>query len=609
METNKKKMSLFDMWHFVIFQTKAFKITRVAIILSAIFGAAITYVNYIMYSKVLSRVMEGKFDEAIRTAIILSILVCVTSLTFHISKNIFDHYALPSQLEIKRRTVFKIYSMQYDKVSKRESLDALRNIKFGEMGMGGVFYQLNDISDFFREIVSVIYAFIFMVILFLRADFSKENLGYTLVFAGILAAAFVLVLYMNRILTDRLGKAATKMNKENERVNALGRYLFELLYSDNSLKDIRIYGMQKYLLKKLEVLYRSGEAFSKHGIFSGRIVGCQAFLLQVFSGITYSFIAVQALNGAIPVADIIMYGGAIITLNTSIQSLIVNKIYIDYRNEFLKGYENYINSPDMDYDGTLPVEKRDDNNYSIEFKNVWFRYDESEDYVLKDFSLKFNIGEKLAIVGLNGAGKTTIVKLLCRLYNPEKGEILLNGININKYDYDEYVSIFSVVFQDYSLFNFPLDENVAGSEDVDKERFESAIEKVGLSERIRTLPDGARTLLGHENGDGVSLSGGEGQKLAIARALYKDAPFIILDEPTAALDPIAESEIYENFDGLINNKTAIYISHRMSSCKFCDRIVVVGNGGILEEGSHMSLIERAGVYANLYNSQAEYYVG
>ena len=270
--------------------------------------------------------------------------------------------------------------------------------------------------------------------------------------------------------------------------------------------------------------------------------------------------------------------------------------------------EAFIKRPNMHYDGTLPIEKRDDKRYELSFYNVSFKYPGSDKYILKDINMNFNIGEKLALVGLNGAGKTTLIKLLLRLYEPTEGEIRLNGIDIGKYDYDEYVQIFSVVFQDFGIFDFPLDENIAASEDVDSARVKKVIDQVGLTELVNSLPDKERTLLYHENGDGVALSGGEAQKVAIARALYKDAPFVILDEPTAALDPIAEAEIYENFDTLVGDKTAIYISHRMSSCKFCDRIVVINNGRIEEEGSHDSLMDKNGLYAKMYNTQANYYV-
>ena len=212
------------------------------------------------------------------------------------------------------------------------------------------------------------------------------------------------------------------------------------------------------------------------------------------------------------------------------------------------------------------------------------------------------------IVGMNGAGKTTIVKLLCRLYEPTEGEILLNGINIKKYDYAEYTRIFSVVFQDFALFSFELDENIAGSNQVDEDKLNTVLQRIDMKDRVNSFRDKTHSLLFKDTGDGVNVSGGEAQKLAIARALYKDAPFVILDEPTAALDPISEAEIYENFNTLVENKTTLYISHRMSSCKFCDRIVVMNQGEIAEEGTHEELLNNQKLYAKLWDAQAKYYM-
>ena len=224
---------------------------------------------------------------------------------------------------------------------------------------------------------------------------------------------------------------------------------------------------------------------------------------------------------------------------------------------------------------------------------------------IKGISFEVNQGEVIALIGANGAGKTTLIKLLCRLYEPTSGYITLNGIDIRKYSYKEYTQAFSVVFQDFHLFSLPLDENIAAGTEIDEAALQSSLAKVGLTECVHRLPQGTHTRLYNNNGTGVDLSGGEAQRTAIARALYKDAPFVILDEPTAALDPIAEAEIYEQFSQMISGKTAVYISHRMSSCKFCDRIVVLDHGRIIERGSHEKLIAERGTYYQLYTGAFE----
>lgn len=242
----------------------------------------------------------------------------------------------------------------------------------------------------------------------------------------------------------------------------------------------------------------------------------------------------------------------------------------------------------------------------IEFKNVSFAYPDSEKSVLKNLNLTLRQGERLAVVGKNGSGKTTFVKLLCRLYDPVEGEILFNGKNIKEYDYKEYLNLFSVVFQDFKLLALPLAQNISGGEAYDKLKVLEVLKNTGLD--LSKFKNAEETYL-YKNFDdeGVNISGGEGQKIAIARALYKDAPLIILDEPTAALDPIAEAEIYSKFDGLVKNKTSLYISHRLSSCKFCSHILVFDEGRIVQEGSHEELLAEDGLYSKLWNAQAQYY--
>ncbi|MDE7288815.1 MAG: ABC transporter ATP-binding protein/permease [Oscillospiraceae bacterium] len=269
---------------------------------------------------------------------------------------------------------------------------------------------------------------------------------------------------------------------------------------------------------------------------------------------------------------------------------------------------DFLDIPDNKYKGTIPTEKRKDNEYEFEFRHVWFRYPGSEQFVLRDINLKWRIGEKMALVGRNGCGKSTLVKLLCRLYDPTRGEITLNGVDIRKYNYEEYMGLFAVVFQDSKLFSFSVAENVAASTEFDPERVEDCVRRSGLSERLDSMPDGINTYLYKDFDEhGVEISGGEAQKICLARAIYKGSPFIVLDEPTAALDPISEHDIYTKFNGIVGTRTAIYISHRLSSCRFCDEITVMDNGKIVERGSHDDLITAGGNYSKLWSAQAEYY--
>ena len=262
------------------------------------------------------------------------------------------------------------------------------------------------------------------------------------------------------------------------------------------------------------------------------------------------------------------------------------------------------------YQGSLTIEKKGNYKNEIEFCKVSFKYPNVDTYVLKNVSLKFTMGERLAIVGENGSGKTTFIKLLCRLYDPTEGAILLNGIDIRKYDYREYMDIFSVVFQDFRLLSLKLGENVATSADYDEVRVHGCLEGAGFGKRLATLDAGLDTMLYKDFDDsGIDVSGGEEQKIALARALHKDATFIILDEPTAALDPIAEYEVYNRMNEITEGKTAIFISHRLSSCRFCQDIVVFHEGKLIQQGSHDTLVEDVhGKYHELWHAQAQYYV-
>ncbi|MBD5093814.1 MAG: ABC transporter ATP-binding protein [Subdoligranulum sp.] len=324
--------------------------------------------------------------------------------------------------------------------------------------------------------------------------------------------------------------------------------------------------------------------------------------------LAYAFVGLKAMAGLITVGTVSMQVGAITAFAGAVSQGVEMLGRLDLHRRYMKEFADFLDTPSEKYNGTLPVEKRDDGDYDLEFRDVSFRYPNQEQWSLRHISCRLPKGRKLAVVGPNGAGKTTFIKLLCRLYDPTEGEILLNGIDIRKYDYGEYLSLMSVVFQDFKLFSMKLGENVAASVDYDPQRVWECLEKAGLRQRVEGMAEGLETGLYQQKEDGVELSGGEGQKLAIARALYKDAPIVILDEPTAALDPVSEYEIYNRFGQMVEGKTSIYISHRMSSCRFCDLVFVFDGGAITQTGTHEELLAREeGLYARLWQAQAQYY--
>ena len=335
-------------------------------------------------------------------------------------------------------------------------------------------------------------------------------------------------------------------------------------------------------------------------------------------GFSYCFLGILAIRGKISIAEFVMCITAIETFTNGCLLPVINHFQqLMMKCNFMNAFIEFMNLEEEEKEGSDKIRKEDVEE--ICFRHVSFRYPGAREYILQDVDLTIRKGERLSIVGLNGAGKSTLVKLLCRLYDVTEGEIRINGKNIKEYAYSDYVRILSVVFQDFKLFGYTLDENIcigksdAGVMDTsqeEKHKLQKIYETSGIREWVENLERHGDTILCKDfDTEGVEPSGGQAEKVAIARALYRDAPVIILDEPTAALDPAAEYEIYHRFHELVRGKTAIYISHRLSSCKFCDRIIVLGDKTIKEAGSHDELMERDGLYAQMFRTQAQWYVG
>ena len=377
-------------------------------------------------------------------------------------------------------------------------------------------------------------------------------------------------------------------------------------------KDIRIYGMQNRLSERLAGYQKERFAWTKKvskRSLAGDGVGAVLTLLR--DGAAYAMLLAMVFQNEIGAGDFVFYFGMITGFSQwlngiggKINDIVCKSIRIGYYREYFEIEENF------NHGKGCPLPTKDELPVEVELNNVSYQYASAEEtYALKNISLKINKGEKLAIVGANGAGKTTLVKLLCGFYYPTEGKITLNGTNITKYNVEEYYTLFSAVFQDMYLLPITIAEFISSSdESIDREKVEYALKLAGLEEKINSLPNGidSRLMKGVFE-DSIDLSGGEKQKLMLARALYKDAPVIILDEPTAALDPIAEHELYLKYHALTANKTSVYISHRLASTRFCDRIIYLEQGEIVECGTHDELMQRGGKYAQMYELQSHYY--
>lgn len=382
---------------------------------------------------------------------------------------------------------------------------------------------------------------------------------------------------------------------------------------DKAAKDIRLFEQKKLIYKLMEKnMDKEWELADKRRFKQAKSFGIRGALAQAVGCLAYLIVGARALAGIFGIGSVVQYVGAIMKLSEGIRVLIYALQHITMQGPHCQEYLDFIGEGEdkkkycHEQDGQRLMQIPED--YTIEFEHVSFRYPGSEEWVLKDINITLKKGEHFAVVGMNGSGKTTFIKLLCRLYEPEQGRILLNGTDIREFCYEDYQKMFAVVFQDFQIFALPLGENVAASMHYDENRVRACLEQAGAGEFVSGLSKGLEQPLYTVEADGVNISGGEAQKIALARALYKNAPFVILDEPTAALDPIAEAEIYAGFQGMVQSKGALYISHRLSSCRFCDTIAVFHEGRLVQIGTHEELLTAEdGKYYELWQAQAQYY--
>ena len=575
---------------------------------SAFAAATLPYLSLFFSARILNLLLAKSYRACLYTVVVFLLTQYGLGLFEKICRQYLDGQKELCLARTEQKITAKALELEFEKFEKTETMDAIRRTNVSSMGSGNVGDQLIVIHTLITSLLSVLYALFFLLRLFLLSDSSRNNF-FTSSFSML---ALLLLCGVQLALSSRINRRSTQkkieLNQGNDHSNSVANYLVNVMLEERRADDIRIGHLDHFLDvqfgKAMEHFLPMYLDFAR---FSAITDGKNALLSLLSNFAAYLVIGARALYGVLPIGDVLLYAGSVTRAMSDLQTFLATGSEFDYINSYLSTYEDFIAQPSMAYDGTLPIEKRDDGQYEFAFHDVSFSYPGANIPVLEHVTLSFAVGEKTALVGRNGAGKTTLIKLLCRLYEPTSGYITLNGIDIRKYSYKEYTQAFSVVFQDFHLFSLPLDENIAAGTEIDEAALQSSLAKVGLTDRVQQLPQGVRTRLYNNNGSGVDLSGGEAQRTAIARALYKDAPFVILDEPTAALDPIAEAEIYEQFSQMTAGKTAVYSSHRMSSCKFCDRIIVLDHGRIAEDGTHDTLLANHGIYANLYETQAQYY--
>ncbi len=466
------------------------------------------------------------------------------------------------------------------------------------------------LREFVTGVSTLVCAFIILAPL-IRIGFTKTGEGFVhspwffIVLILFLAISVVIILQ----LSNKTSRIWFSSMERYGKLNRLFRCYRDILSNYNSGKEVRLYKEQDLIEKEAtEALLTKGETILYETSQQSAAASSYIAIIGALVGFgVYVFIGVKGLLGLFTIEALVRYTGAFMQIISGITSIAMT---LGKSAEILPNLEYFFRIVEAESNMQYGTKEINLEKVEIEFRHVWFRYPGAKDYTLKDISLKIAKGERLAVVGRNGSGKTTFIKLLCRLYDPDQGEILVNGVDLRTLSKACCMRLFSVVFQDFKLFSLSVQENMTAGETPDTPRLRQCLAEADVLERVKRMAQAENTSLYKDiDKEGVEVSGGEAQKLALARALYKDAPIVVLDEPTAALDPVAEHRIYQQFNAFVEGKTAIYISHRLSSCRFCDTIAVFRKGELVQCGTHDALLkEETGEYKKLWDAQAKYYL-
>ncbi|KAB3530271.1 ABC transporter ATP-binding protein [Alkaliphilus serpentinus] len=583
------------MLYFLGLTNRVSKIYIPTLLFSSLFKSAAPFINIILPKFIIDELMGQQRTEVFVQLIALIIL---GNFIFNIINKWFEMrvQVVNEELIYGLDLVIseKIADMDFQNIEDPEILNLRERALFAIYNEGAIWRLVENLAVMVSSTISII---------------GLTALILTL--NGILIFVVLAIVALNSKIFMKVQKLRYEAGQKNIPGNRAFGY-FGTLTSDFSLgKDIRLYNIAPVITSKVQnFTSQVVRVNTQHFRTEGKLNGLSAINLQFQLIIVYGYLTYRVFKGTMEIGSFTMYASATNSFCTSISTFVNTFIEVNQLCRYLELFMQFEQIENKSKAGTRAIELSE--RYVIEFKGVSFKYPRKEEYALKDVSIVINQGEKLSVVGLNGAGKTTFIKLLTRLYEPTEGEILINGININEYKYDEYMKILSVVFQDYKLLAFTIKENIAleNADAVSDDEILKILKEAGLEKDLAKLERGIHTPIYKQfDKTGIEFSGGQSQKLAIGRALFKNSPIVVLDEPTAALDPIAEFEIYNKFNDLVGNKTAIYISHRLSSCRFCDKIAVFEKGRIIQYGNHSELMKFPHLtYAQMYNTQSQYYI-
>ena len=570
------------------------------------------FIKILFTAKIINLLSDGKDFKTVM--IYITIAVSINFILFFLD-SFLDEYSqnLRNLLLNKenKKVASKLFRTEYQKLENSEYKELIHKHEEAEKSRWSrfpyfVWTTYRFLNGLFTLIISVIIIFPLLKVGFTKTGdtFFEKPIFLITIISAILAMAVIILL-----VAVNINKSYLKANESYAELDRIFYSFLDIFGDYRTGKEIRIYKEQNLIdsIATSKILTDGEKTLRKISMHTAKASSFVAILGAVVGFGVYLFIGIKGLLGLFSIGSLVLYCGSFMQIINGIMMMANTFGKLQEIIPLAKRYFEILDTKDeMTYgDKVLDLS----GGFEIEFKNVSFKYPGAENYALQNVNLKIKNGEHLAVVGRNGSGKTTFIKLMCRLYDVTDGKILLNGANIKEYTKDSIINLYSVVFQDFKIFSVSLKDNICANSDFESDRFYACLENANIKDRAERLPNKENTYLYKDlDENGVEISGGEAQKLALARALYKDAPIVILDEPTAALDPIAEHEIYSRFNSFVENKTAIYISHRLSSCAFCNHIAVFDDAKLIEFGTHQTLINNNGKYAELWNAQAQYYI-
>lgn len=586
------------------------RLTPLSLILAAVM-AVMPFINIWFTSKIIDLLDTGADMKEL--ALYIGLAVGINLILFFLNYFLNDMYYMYRSLMYNKELQSisaKLFKTEYQKLENSGFKELIHKHSEAQDRVFSAFVQFSwMMRDFISGAITLIISIIIVIPLF-KIGFTKtgdtyfEKPVFLLTIFGAIAVMVVIIL----VVAMKMNKAWFKASDEYSRLDRMFYYFLNMFSDYSTGKEIRLYKEQNLIKHTAtDILLTDGEKLLKKvSLNSAKSSSFVAILGAIVGFGIYLFIGVKGLYGLFGIGSLVLYCGSFMQIINGIMKMAATFGKTEEMVPLVNYYFDIMNTKDdMQYGDKV----LDTDRFELEFKNVSFRYPNAENYSLKNINIKIKNGEHLAVVGRNGSGKTTFIKLMCRLYDVTDGEILINGINIKDYTKESIIQLYSVVFQDFRIFSLPLNDNVCSGKEHNRNKLYNCLEQANIKERVERLPNRDDTVL-YKDMDkaGVEISGGEAQKLALARALYKDSPVVILDEPTASLDPIAENEIYSRFNSFTQNKTAIYISHRLSSCAFCSRIAVFDKAELVETGTHNELLNNSGKYSELWNAQAQYYL-